>query len=239
VKHTFPLLMTLMTILTGCSRGGVPGSGVAKIETRDLPSFTAVEFNGGGKLEITIGHPQSIEITADDNLLPIISMRVTDGRLVIEPREPIRPKIVPAVKITVADLSALTMNGAARCVLTNLANDRMAIEINGAGDVRATGRIERLSVKMAGAGRVDAVGLYAERVDVDIDGSGDVDVYANESLDVSIAGAGDVRYAGNPQVSQSIAGVGSVIKTNAAPPATQPIDQDDKDDSAAHHQTED
>lgn len=50
-----------------------------------------------------------------------------------------------------------------------------------------------------------------------ISGSGDVTLWAKESLTVKIAGAGDVRYFGDPALTKSVAGAGSVRRVGLAP----------------------
>lgn len=76
------------------------------------------------------------------------------------------------------------------------------------------GNTNDLRIRVASSGNVQAFRLDAQDVDVDIAGSGDVDVVAFNSLRVRIAGSGDVRYRGNPTLDVDITGSGSVIDAN-------------------------
>jgi hypothetical protein len=72
-------------------------------------------------------------------------------------------------------------------------------------------------VRISGSGGVKAGGFEAKRAQVRIAGSGDVTLWARESLEVSVSGSGDVRYYGDPAVEKRIAGSGSVRRAGAAP----------------------
>src|SRR5215208_2438155 len=61
----------------------VRGSGIAKTETREVNGFSAISFNVIGKVVVTQGKTQSLTVTADDNILPLLETQVNDGTLVI------------------------------------------------------------------------------------------------------------------------------------------------------------
>jgi len=208
------LLALIATAAPGCARSGLPGSGVAKTETREIGSFDAVEFVGDGRVEITIGEPQPLEISGDDNLLPLIRTEVRDSRLVIKPVQKIRPRADLVVKITTAELKALTFEGTGLANVVGVNNDRFEMVVTGAGFVSASGQTDQCEIMVTGSGSIRIDDLRARRVKVKVTGSGNADVQASESLDVSIVGAGAVRYTGDPRISQTIVGVGSVTKKN-------------------------
>jgi hypothetical protein len=51
---------------------GTTGSGKAATETRALPEFQAIELSGSMDLKVRQGSPQSVQVQADDNLLPLL-----------------------------------------------------------------------------------------------------------------------------------------------------------------------
>ncbi|MBL8552095.1 MAG: DUF2807 domain-containing protein [Hyphomonadaceae bacterium] len=92
----------------------------------------------------------------------------------------------------------------------------------GSGDFRlGGGAVTEADVEIAGSGSVD-IGASVETLDVKIAGSGDVTVRQGVgSLDASLAGSGDVRVASvSGEVSKSIIGSGDVVV--GAPPARAP-----------------
>lgn len=213
MKRFFLTGLTVFTVAQfGCELTGTPGSGVPKTESRQLATFDEVEFNGVGTVEITIGQPQSLEITADDNLIDLITTEVIDRRLVVRMTKRLRPKVGVLVKATVADIKGLVLNGAGEATLKGVNNDRLQITVSGASEVTADGRTSNLQIAVAGAGDIQTAALQARNVSVDIAGAGSADVNASDNLNVSIAGAGDVRYTGNPKITKAIAGAGSLAK---------------------------
>ncbi len=76
---------------TGSGRG-IPGSGVAASDTREVPAFDEVLLRTAGSLEVAIGALTPLELPGDDNLLPLIETRVEDGKLIISCGERIDPQ---------------------------------------------------------------------------------------------------------------------------------------------------
>jgi hypothetical protein len=61
---------------------------------------------------------------------------------------------------------------------------------------------------------VSAFNLEAKNADVEIRGSGDVEVFATDFLNVDIDGSGDVFYKGNPEITLRIDGSGELENAN-------------------------
>jgi len=210
----FSICLLAVLVCVGCRYigGGVPGSGVAKTETRDVGTFDEVEFVGAGRLEITVGKPSPLTITGDDNLLPLIRTTVRGTRLKIEPEKSINPKTSLVFKVNAADVKLLDCSGATKAIVTGVKNEAFKIDLSGAGLIKATGRTGRFELSLSGAGNVEADDLVAREVIADLSGAGKADVHATEKLKASVSGAGVVRYKGDPKVEQSVSGVGSVKK---------------------------
>ena len=87
------------------------------------------------------------------------------------------------------------------------------VAMAGSGDVSLTGKADRLIVDITGSGDFDGSKLEAREVSVAIKGSGDAKVAPTQSLSVAIIGSGDVSYSGNPTLSKVTVGSGSVRKS--------------------------
>ena len=61
-------------------------------------------------------------------------------------------------------------------------------------------------------GSIKCFELESDNVSLDLSGSADAEVTANQNLDVHVSGAADVMYRGNAKVKKSISGSGSVKK---------------------------
>ncbi len=214
------VILTLAVVLSGCYFGKmvtspvvVNGSGNVISEVRDVGSFSGVELNAVGQVKITQGDQDSLTVTADDNLLPLIKTTVRNGVLVIEFERPaITFNSVKQLEyqITVRSLESLEINGAGDADVSNLSGESLRVKVAGAGNIVVEGKVTSQEVTLTGAGRYDAENLESQRATVDINGAGSATVWATEALDVGINGMGSVGYYGDPQVTKHISGVGSV-----------------------------
>jgi hypothetical protein len=92
----------------------------------------------------------------------------------------------------------------------NVNTPEVRAEISGSGQINVAGETEELKVSMSGSGVYKSEQLSAENVEINISGSGDATVYADNDIKASIAGSGNVYYKGKAQVHSDIAGSGGV-----------------------------
>jgi hypothetical protein len=198
-----------------CMMGGsVIGSGKEAREIREIGNFTELDLRGIGSVEVTIGNPRPLVISGDDNILPMIETKVTDGRLTIRSTRPIRPVQPLIIKVTVPDLAAVMLGGSGEIAATSIANDNLRATLTGAGTITLSGQTSNLAITLTGAGTVDARKLVAKVATVDMSGAGRIDVSPVVSLQVTITGAGTVTYSGEPTITQKITGVGKLERRN-------------------------
>jgi len=205
----------------GCERVGlsrVVGSGVAKSETRTVSEFSGVEVAGAFELQLTEGPLAPLELTADDNILPLIETIVVEQRLKIRTTQPIKPKVPVVIKATAPNIELIDSAGASVIAVDGVTGAALTLDATGASTVTARGSIDRLDVSLTGAGELNLLELAAKEVEVSITGAGDVEVKAVEKLSCSITGAGTVRYIGDPVVEKRVLGAGVVEKMKAAAP---------------------
>lgn len=207
-----------LALFLACTAGcrelspGVKGSGVTKTETREVSDFDEVVLDGIGRLVITIGKASPLSITADDNLMPLIETTVANRRLTIRNTQKFRPQVDLIYKLEVPNVKSLVLHGAANIQLTGIKNDALSIELNGAGDVVASGVTDHLTFKLAGAGSLKACELAAKTVDADVSGVGSAEVNAATTLKARVSGVGSIKYVGDPKVESQISGIGKVAR---------------------------
>jgi hypothetical protein len=202
----------VLVVLAGCSWTGVPGSGTAKTEVRNVPAFRAVEVTGPVDTEIAVGPESHVEITGDDNIVPLITTDVHGDRLDIGARKDVRPSVHLAARITMPRLTGLGLTGSGDVIARGVQADRLEVTLTGSGTIRADGAAREAEVALSGSGKIALDQLAAERASVSVSGSGDVAVAAARALDVAITGSGDVSYRGDPELKQRITGSGSVTR---------------------------
>ncbi len=208
------LITILCSLATGCHYAakmhGVTGSGVRKVEKRELSSFTSISTDGAFEIDVVCQQAQTLEIEGDDNLLPMVSTDVSNGVLRINNVGSYSTRTPMKIKISVPNIEGISANGAGTIEVSRLKNDKFDIDSNGAPTIRVSGETKELEIDASGAGRVDAHKLRASRAEVDSKGVAKVEVFASDVLNVTVSGPSQVIYDGDPEVNQTVNGPGSV-----------------------------
>ena len=209
IALTFAL--SALFVLSACI-GGVRGSGVRKTEKRDLPAFNSIETSGSFEVDVNCQKPASLEIEADDNIVPLIETEVRGGVLHVSTNKSYVTTGGIILRITVPDLASIKSTGAGKFHVSDVKNDNFEIGSTGAAQVVASGQSKSLKISSTGAGKIDAHSLRATSAEISVTGAASVDVNATDELDVTVAGAGRVTYSGNPKITKHISGAGQVTK---------------------------
>ena len=190
---------------------GQKGSGNLETEERSVEPFTAIDMSIGADVIITIGSPQKLSVTIDDNLLDNIKTRVRGKTLEIEARGSFSSRKNCVIEITVPSLEEIDISGSGEITLNNLDAKEFTFDMSGSGSFEASGKVEQLFIELSGSGKIDTRDLIAQDVEVDISGSGSAVVYAANSLDGDITGSGEIKYVNEPEhVSTRVTGSGSI-----------------------------
>jgi hypothetical protein len=225
-------VMLAALVLAGCGVGLVVGSGKTVTEEREISGVEGVALSFVGDLQITQGDEEKLVITADDNVLPLITTEVNNGILTIGGRSTVGMQVMSPLRydLTVRDLNSVRLSGAGNAEMDGLETGDLKVEISGAGNlairdlkaervdatlsglgnVELGGEAQRQAVRLSGAGSYSGGDLQTGSAKIELSGLGGATVWATESLDVRISGAGNVEYYGDPQVTQEIGGLGNV-----------------------------
>ena len=208
----------------------VQGSGNIVTQEREVAEFSKVHLKGSGKVILTQGERQSLEIKTDDNIMPLIETDVSGSRLNISHgNHRLRPTFFE-VYITIQQLKGVGISGSGDIVGNDLfVTDTLNVEISGSGDMdlevetellenkisgsgslQLSGKAEEYTISVSGSGKINAFEMDAKHVAVRVSGSGDCRISASESLEARISGSGDVYYRGQPRIDAEISGSGSL-----------------------------
>ncbi len=194
-------------------RDRLEGSG--KLETRsfDLRGWDGLRLDGSMDIEVKVGGDHAASVTLDDNLFDNLVLEVRDGTLVVDWRKEFDADDHARLALTAPSFASLEVNGAGDLTATGFVGGSFGLKIRGAGDVDLAGRVDDLDIRVEGAGDIDAAALAARNVEVVIAGAGDVDVSASDSFDGSVQGVGDITYRGDPaKVQTKVTGIGGISK---------------------------
>lgn len=147
-----PVLCFGLLNFGSCNSNAVRGSGNAKTESRAVASFSKIDLTGAPDVEVTVGPATSVELTADDNLLPMIETTVSGETLKIGSKGSYSTSLGVKVKITVPSLDALAISGSGNVHVKGLKTGEMEVKIAGSGNITLTGGVDRLRVHILGSG---------------------------------------------------------------------------------------
>jgi len=216
----------------------IKGNGQMKKETREVSDFTSLSSKGSMNVQISYGNSNSVQIEADENLLPYIETTVENGRLIIQSKKKVnlKSKSKMTVYVSMTKINSLQLSGSGNIdgegAFTN--SGKTDIGISGSGNIKLKfGSFGNLDLALSGSGNMDLKGdatnnitaavsgsgniecsdISSNDVDAKISGSGNIKVYANKSIDAKISGSGNVFYRGSASnISSKVAGSGKVIK---------------------------
>ena len=213
---------------------GEPGSGNLVTETREVSDFNAVDVDYPALVLIKQGAKESLELEAEDNLLPGLKTQVKDGVLEIfyktENGKHVNPTETVRITIVVKDLSEAQLTSAGELTIEKLKTNALDVSLSGAGELKLDDIVVKaLSVSLSGAGSMTASGtaddldmnisgfgdfkgkdLHTKKANVDISGAGSATVWVDDDLTAEISGAGSISYYGSASVTRQISGVGGV-----------------------------
>lgn len=213
----------------------VRGNGNITTEQRSLSGFDGVESYGSFDVFISTASEPSVKIEVDENLQSLIETSVEGNKLQIRTKKGYNLRPSRDVRIFVSGplFGTIATHGSGNIISENSINSNntvnlriagsgsievelnaqsLSAEIAGSGSLKIAGTAKEFKSAIYGSGDIKAGKLETEKSQVEIAGSGSVEVFANNKLDVKVMGSGDVRHRGGASVSSQIAGSGSVIK---------------------------
>ena len=136
----FVILVTLLASLfiASCGDGDENiGSTNLSVEQRNLPAFNSAKIADDFDVEITVGEPQSISITVDDNLTDEIETKVKGDELTIEVARALEPdfSILPRIVIVTPNLVKVENTANAVVVVKGVQTPEFRVENRGDGTV--------------------------------------------------------------------------------------------------------
>jgi hypothetical protein len=188
----------------------IQGSGIPATESRDVPGVSRVTLRGVGHLIVEPGAAPALTVSADDNILPLVTAEVYGDELVLgTSSDQTFASVNPIVfHVTVTDLEALAVLGAAGAEVRDLDAERFTIRIDGAAAVTTAGRVDEQEIVLNGVARYDGRHLDSRAARVHVAGVSEAVVRVRERLEGHVEGQSSLEYIGQPEV--SVTGGGAV-----------------------------
>lgn len=215
--------LVALILVTGCvfnlGGSGVRGSGLVKTESRSVAGFSSISFKSEGKVMVQQTGKESLTISAEENLLPLLETRVADHVLYlgtvnnvdINPTKPI--EFVMEVK----SLESFNMTGVGSIEAKGIQGKRLVIALTGVGNMTIEGTADSLDLSLDGVGSYQGDRFKTKQATVRSEGVGSAVLNVSDQLDASVSGVGSVEYIGSPKVQKSGKGLGHVKQRMTKP----------------------
>ncbi len=207
--------LAALSLFGGCFfNSGVRGSGIVKTESREVTAFSSISSETVGRVIVQQTGKESLKITAEDNILPLIKSYVTDNVLYLSmvkdasfnPTKPIQ------FFVEVKSLESLNIKGVGTFEVKDIQGKKLSISQDGVGSMTIAGSVDVLELTLSGVGSFHGEEFKTKQATVRHSGVGTAVVNASEQLDATVSGVGSIEYIGSPQVRSSVKGVGTVKK---------------------------
>jgi hypothetical protein len=205
------LRFAIAITIAACRLTGEKGNGHVRAETRSVEPFHAIDIAHGFEADVTVGGAQSVLVTTDDNLLPLVRTFVRDGHLVFEPARPLRPTTLHVTIIT-PSLDGMSLSGGVRAIVRGVASPNFHVQASGGATLTVSGSTSRLDATLSGGVSLSAGALLAETAALEASGGVRADVMATRSIQGSLSGGVSLRVGGNPPARSVSASGGSSVQ---------------------------
>jgi RNA polymerase sigma factor (sigma-70 family) len=209
------------------------GAGERKTKEFDLSGFTRVAVGGAMHVEITRGDAFKTSVTAEENVLPHVTVAKEGDRLEVgldDKGKSIHHREIKVV-ITMPALDALRLSGATHATCKGFKGGKaFSAELQGACHLQADVEAGTLKLKLQGASHATLAGsakeatltahgashakmtdLALDKADVTLEGASHVKLNVKTRLDYTLSGASHLKYRGQPEVGRhDSSGVSSV-----------------------------
>ena len=219
-QTSFPLTWhRYLSSVWGNYGNGVRGSGIVRTESRSVSGFSSIAFKSEGKVRVQQTGKESLTISAEDNLLPLLESSVTNGILSIGTVNNVNINPTKSIEfvIEVKRLESFNMTGAGRIEARDIQGKHLTIGLTGAGDMSIEGSADSLDLNLKGVGSYDGKGFRTKQAPVNSEGVGSAVLNVSDRLDISVSGIGAIEYIGSPKVRKSGEGLGQIKQRITSP----------------------
>jgi hypothetical protein len=225
-----PALLSLAALAPACAQS---------TQTRQVPTFHAINVGTGIELALTAGHSQRVEVSATtDEYRDRIETTVQDGVLTLRYKKPDsaprkeRMNSYLRVAVTADELTALTA-GSGSSVHTSGDFDaaEFKLDVSSGASVKAgldtgtltvrqssgsstdlSGRAASLDVQSSSGATFDAHDLHTDRCRAQASSGSSIQVAVKDDLVAEASSGGSISYQGSPQLTKRTSSGGGVSR---------------------------
>lgn len=233
---TFFLIAALSSISAqGWSTEKIKGNGKIVTQNREIEAFKNLNVSGSFEVSFSKELDNTLRIKGDENILDNIITEVREGTLQIKTKKKVYLKLSNGrIKVTLPHtaLQGITLSGSGKVtneypfestkfesnlsgsgkIKINLSADKVKLNVSGSGKIEIQGKTKNLYAKLSGSGALKAKNLVAENGEVQLSGSGRMEIDCTEKLKATVSGSGRIFYFSEPnaKLNSKVSGSGSI-----------------------------
>lgn len=237
-KFIFPFSLAVLLLITAAScTDPEPDSITSK--TYDISNFTSLDLEIIGEVQYEQADSFYLNASGSTTVIDALTVSDSDGKLSIELKNKKKfseSKKELVIKVGSPQLKEINFESIGNLHLKNkIQTSELTITNNGIGKIEiddchvgsfnltsksvglieAKGSTNELNINSQGVGNIDCSELKSKNAKVVSKGTGNISVFASESVDISLQGVGNVNYYGNPStVNTDISGIGKATPKN-------------------------
>lgn len=174
----------------------IEGMGRVTTETLHIDEFSAIRLEGADNVDISYGTVQKVEVTGHPNIISRIKTQVRNGKWVMGLENGNYGNYELKYNLTLPVLTSAEVIGSADV------------------DILSSIETESFELLLLGSGNFKGFWLSAGESLVEIVGSGNCEITTEDKMEVIIEGSGNVYYKGSPSIQTEILGSGRVVDAN-------------------------
>ena len=180
----------------------IVGSGRFVTDSRPVRDFDAISVSNGGRAIVTRSDVESLNITAEDNILPLIESRVVNGTLTLTFRAGEGSVSTRGMTYHIGMRSMRGFNGEAGSFIEAHGIDtaNLEVRVSAGSTFIGSGTADRLGLELSAGSRVDAAALRSRVTTATLSSGSTAVVRVSDSLSVTASSGSQLEYLGNPAV---------------------------------------
>jgi hypothetical protein len=190
----------------------VQGSGTIITQARALDAFHAIAVENGLYVTVVDGAAPSVDVTADDNLVGMITTTVEQGTLHISVEGSLTTHNGLRVRVIVpAALDAIDVNGGSTVDSEHLTGDSLAVTVNGGSTLRAGGKLADLRVSVDGGSTADLQNVEVATAEAEVNAGSTARLNVSASVTGRCSAGSTLKVSGGASIDQVESDTGSTV----------------------------
>ncbi len=232
------LSIVLVLLITSCScnfiPNGIAGKGpVKKINIPITNDFDSIEVSKGLQVMLQKSDKNTVTIEANENLLEIIDVQISNGTLVITSEKNIYKADAKKVYVNFDSINSIQVSSGARVTNTTtiqertmrvysssgahaklqISSDHLSCKASSGAQITLTGYSNNLDITSSSGSNVNTEEIEASHIKAKASSGSTITAYSKKSLRAHASSGSSIRYSGNPeQVIKSDSSGGSIKK---------------------------